>query len=54
MYFLTEKSIGYQIAYWLTALLPVILGFGITILFVRYFTKNYKGPDELDDEFKDD
>ena len=49
----TEKDIGYQIGYWITAFLPVILGFGITMLLIWYFTKTYKGEnDETDDEFK--
>jgi len=54
MHFLVEKDLGYQIGYWFTALLPVILGFGITILFVWYFTKTYKGKDEIDDEFENE
>jgi len=51
----TAYKIGYQIGYWLTAFLPVILGFGITMLLIWYFTKTYKGEeDETDDEFKND
>ena len=51
----TEKDIAYQIGYWVTAFLPVILGFGITMLLIWYFTKTYKGKDEeIDDEFKND
>jgi len=51
----TEKDLGYQIGYWVTALLPVILGFTITMILIWYFTKTYKGDDEeLDDEFKND
>ncbi len=49
-----EKDLSYQIGYWITAFLPVILGFGITMLLIWYFTKTYKGPEELDDEFEDD
>ncbi len=51
LFFLTaEKGIGYQLAYWGTALLPVILGFGITMLLVWYLTKTYKGEDEEDSQ----
>jgi len=46
-----EKDWVYTIAYWLTALLPVILGFGLTMLMVWYFTKTYKGSDDETDEF---
>ncbi len=51
--FLTEKDIGYQIGYWVTAFLPVILGFGITMLMIWYFTKTYKGNEDTDDEFNE-
>ena len=44
-----EKSWFYHFVYWLTAFLPVILGFGLTMLMIWYFTKNYKGPDEPDE-----
>ena len=48
----TERGLAYQIGYWVTAFLPVILGFGITMLMIWYFTKTYKGKDEeIDDEF---
>jgi len=51
----TEKDWAYQVGYWITAFLPVLLGFGITMLMIWYFTKTYKGKDdELDDEFKND
>ncbi len=51
IFFLTaEKSLGYQLAYWITALLPVILGFGITMILVWYLTKTYKGEDEEDNQ----
>jgi len=51
-----DKGIVYQISYWITALLPVLLGFGLTVFMVRYFTKHYKGPDgdENFDEFEKD
>jgi len=48
-----QKDWLYHLSYWFTALLPVILGFGITMLMIWYFTKNYKEPDDLDD-FEDD
>jgi len=57
MFLLTaEKDLGYQIGYWITAFLPVLLGFGLTMLLIWYFTKTYKGDDdEFDSEFdKDD
>ncbi len=44
-----EKDWFYQLTYWITALLPVILGFGITMLMIWYFTKTYKGPDDMDE-----
>ena len=44
-----HKGIVYQLSYWVTALLPVILGFGITMLLVWYFTKHYNGPEDLED-----
>jgi len=48
--FLTaNKDAGYYIGYWITALLPVILGFSITIILIWYLTKTYKGPDEEDE-----
>ena len=51
----TEKDLGYQIGYWVTAFLPVILGFGITMLLIWYFTKTYKGKDDdFDNEFTDE
>jgi len=50
----TEKDLGYQIGYWITAFLPVILGFAITMILIWYFTKTYKGPEELDEEFEDE
>ena len=50
-----EKNLGYQIAYWITAFLPVILGFGITMILIWYFTKTYKekndDTDIINDEF---
>ena len=48
-----DKGWFYHLVYWITALLPVILGFGLTMLMIWYFTKNYKGPDDLD-EFEND
>jgi hypothetical protein len=48
-----DKNWVYHLTYWITALLPVILGFGLTMLFVWYFTKNYKGPEDLD-EFEEE
>ena len=48
-----EKDWFYHLTYWITALLPVILGFGLTMLMIWYFTKNYKGPEDSD-EFKED
>jgi len=51
----TDKGLAYQISYWITALLPVLLGFGLTMLMVWYFTKHYKGPEEIEeDEFEND
>jgi len=52
----TDKGLAYQISYWITALLPVLLGFGLTMLMVWYFTKHYKGPneDENIDELEED
>ena len=51
--FLTaNKDLGYYIGYWITALLPVILGFGITLLLVWYLTKTYKGPEDEDEKEK--
>ncbi len=51
-----EKDLVYQITYWFTALLPVILGFSITMLMVWYFTKHYKGPEDDEDlmEYEED
>ncbi len=53
-----EKGLVYQLSYWFTALLPVILGFGITMLMIWYFTKHYNGPEDLeefdDEEFDED
>jgi len=49
-----EKDLGYQIGYWVTAFLPVLLGFGITMLLIWYFTKTYKGPENSEDEFRDE
>ncbi len=48
-----QKDWFYHLTYWLTALLPVILGFGITMLMIWYLTKTYKGPENLD-EFEDE
>ncbi len=48
-----QKDWFYHLTYWLTALLPVILGFGITMLIIWYLTKTYKGPENLD-EFEDE
>jgi len=45
-----EKNLGYYIGYWITALLPVIIGVGITIFLVRYFERTYKGPDDEKDK----
>jgi len=45
-----EKDLGYYIGYWITALLPVIIGFTVTILLVRYFEKTYKGPDDEENQ----
>ncbi len=45
----SEKNWVYQLTYWFTALLPVILGFGITMLMIWYFTKHYKGPEDDED-----
>ncbi|NPA42928.1 MAG: hypothetical protein GXO27_02740 [Chlorobi bacterium] len=39
-----EKDFWYYVGYWLTALLPVIIGFAVTMVLIRYFHKNYKGP----------
>ncbi len=51
IYFLTsQKDLGYYIGYWITALLPVLLGFGITMLLIWYLTKTYKGPEESEKE----
>ena len=44
-----QKDWWYHLTYWITALLPVILGFGITMLMIWYFTKTYKGPDDSDE-----
>ncbi len=41
---------AYKLAYWFTALLPVILGFGITILILVILQKKYKGPDDNEKE----
>lgn len=49
-----EKDIWYQIGYWVTAFLPVILGFGITMIIIVVLTKKYKGPDDDFDEFKNE
>jgi len=49
-----EKDIYYQISYWVTAFLPVILGFGITMIIIVILTKTYKGDDEEFDEFNKD
>jgi len=52
----TEKSIQYHILYWLTALLPIILGLGITFFLVKFLTKSYKENDDnfdMFDEFND-
>ena len=50
IFFLTgqNKGIAYHLSYWITALLPVILGFGITIFLIWLFTKTYKGDREND------
>jgi len=40
-----QKDITYHIAYWITALLPVILGFGITLL-ILYLLKNKHREDD--------
>jgi len=48
-----QKDWFYHLTYWITALLPVILGFGITMLIIWYLTKTYKGPENLD-EFEDE
>ncbi len=51
MYFLeTGKDTSYYIGYWITALLPVIIGFGLTMLLIWYLTKTYKGPGEDEEE----
>ena len=54
--FLTEaeKDLGYKIGYWVTAFLPVLLGFGLTMLLIWYFTKTYKGKDEEPENFEED
>jgi hypothetical protein len=50
-----DKDLGYQIGYWITAFLPVLLGFGLTMLLIWYFTKTYKGKDDdFNSEFDDD
>jgi hypothetical protein len=50
-----EKDWAYQIGYWVTAFLPVLLGFGLTMLLIWYFTKTYKGKDDdFDSEFDED
>jgi hypothetical protein len=43
---LEDKPLSYHIAYWITALLPVIIGFTVTIVAVKLFEKYYKGPDD--------
>jgi hypothetical protein len=48
-----QKDTAYYIGYWVTALLPVILGFGLTMIMVWYFTKSYKGPEEEEEKDKD-
>ncbi len=45
-----EHDWSYRIAYWITAFLPIILGFGLTILILVILQKKYKGPKEEEDE----
>jgi hypothetical protein len=52
IFLLQEKDLAYQIGYWVTAFLPVIIGFVATILIVWYLTKTYKEKDkDFDEEF---
>ncbi len=43
-----NKDLAYNLGYWITALLPVIIGFGLTIFLIWLFTKTYKGDREND------
>jgi len=40
-----EKTASYRIAYWITAFLPVLLGFVITFVVLKFIEKKYV-PDE--------
>ncbi len=40
------KDFAYYLGYWLAALLPVIAGFGVTLLIIWILQKNYKGDEE--------
>ncbi len=41
-----NKDIWYHIGYWITALLPVLIGVIFTVLFVRYAHKTYKESED--------
>ena len=45
-----QHDLSYSLAYWITALLPIILGFGLTILILVILQRKYKGSE--DDEEK--
>ena len=45
-----EKDFGYQVGYWATALLPIILGLVITYFIIKYLKNSYKGDDDFDQD----